>query len=134
MQTAKRRDTGAELALRAELHRLGLRYFVDRAVDGTRRRADIVFPRQRVAIYVDGCFWHGCREHGTVPKANRDWWLEKLDQNRRRDADTDQRLREAGWLVLRFWAHEDPHTAAQKVFMAVRNRPAAARLLRTRAS
>lgn len=134
MQTTKRRDTGPELALRSELHRLGMRYFVDRVVEGSRRRADIVFPRYRVAVYVDGCFWHGCPEHGTVPKANRSWWLEKFEQNRRRDADTDHRLREAGWVVLRFWAHEDPRGAAREVLRTVRRRRPAAPLPRTRVS
>jgi len=87
---------------------------------GTRRRADIVFPRQRIAIYVDGCFWHCCPEHGTIPKANREWWLEKFEQNRRRDTDTDRRLRESGWVVLRFWAHDNPREAAQEVLKTVR--------------
>jgi len=122
MSKTKRRDTGPELALRSKLHRLGLRYFVDRSVDGTRRRADVVFPGPRVAVYVDGCFWHGCPTHGTVPKEGRDWWVAKLEANRRRDEDTDVRLRAAGWIVLRFWEHEDPAVAADLVLQAVRSR------------
>ena len=119
MATTKRRDTGPELALRSELHRLGLRFFVDRQLDRTRRRADIVFPTERVAVYVDGCFWHQCPVHGTVPRQNRDWWIEKLDANSRRDADTDARLAAAGWAVLRFWEHDDPMSAACRVRDAV---------------
>ncbi len=122
MSTTKQRDTRPELALRSELHRLGLRYFVDRRVDGTRRRADVVFPGARAAVYVDGCFWHSCPRHATVPKENRQWWVAKLETNRRRDADTNDRLRAAGWIVLRFWEHEDPVAAAQKVARTVRRR------------
>jgi DNA mismatch endonuclease Vsr len=131
MSTTKRRDTGPELALRAELHRLGLRYAVDRPVDGTRRRADVVFVSARVAVYVDGCFWHGCPDHGTVPKQSREWWVAKIEANRRRDADTDARLRAAGWTVLRFWEHDDPTAAARKVLKAVRG-PTGRDLDRTR--
>jgi DNA mismatch endonuclease (patch repair protein) len=113
MQTARRRDTGPELAIRSILHRWGLRYFVDRSpLSELRRRADIVFPRRRVAVYVDGCFWHGCPQHGTKPKANGLWWEAKIEANRRRDQDTDERLQRAGWIVLRFWEHEDPERAA----------------------
>jgi DNA (cytosine-5)-methyltransferase 1 len=122
MSTTKRRDTGPELALRAQLHRMGLRYTIDRPVDGTRRRADIVFSGPRVAVYVDGCFWHGCPDHGTLPKKSREWWRAKLDANRRRDADTDARLREAGWVVLRFWEHDDPAVAAKLISTTVASR------------
>jgi DNA (cytosine-5)-methyltransferase 1 len=132
MSTTKQRDTGPELALRSELHRLGLRYFVDRPIDGTRRRADIVFPGPRVAVYVDGCFWHSCPAHGTVPKENRDWWIAKLKANRRRDEDTDARLHAAGWIVLRFWEHEAPTTAADVVLKSVRSRTAGHRDTSTR--
>lgn len=115
MTATKRRDTAPELALRSELHRIGLRYFVDRKVDGTRRRADVVFPVDRLAVYVDGCFWHGCPVHGTVPKQNHKWWTAKLDANRERDADTDEGLRADGWDVLRFWEHDDPVMSALHV-------------------
>jgi DNA mismatch endonuclease (patch repair protein) len=122
MRRTRRRDTSAELALRRELHRRGLRYFVDRPplkVD-RRRRADIVFPSARVAIYVDGCFWHGCPTHGTWPKTNAPWWREKIERNRARDRSTNEALREAGWTVLRVWEHEDPGAAANRVEKAVR--------------
>jgi len=99
---------------------MGLRFRVDSPpLDGNRRRADIVFRRERVAVFVDGCFWHSCPEHGTRPKENAAWWAEKLEQNRRRDADTTRTLREAGWTVLRFWEHEDSGTAAEAVRHAV---------------
>jgi DNA (cytosine-5)-methyltransferase 1 len=122
MKTTKRRDTAPELALRSHLHRMGLRYAVDRPIVGTRRRADIVFRRARVAVFVDGCFWHRCPDHGTLPKRSREWWRAKLDANRKRDADTDARLRDAGWAVLRFWEHDDPATAADLVSRTVRSR------------
>lgn len=117
MSRQGRRDTKPEMELRSELHRRGLRYRVDRAVlpDLRRRRADIVFGPARVAVFVDGCFWHSCPEHGNLPKANRDWWREKLRGNVERDRHTDQRLREAGWDPVRIWEHEDPIAAADLV-------------------
>jgi DNA mismatch endonuclease (patch repair protein) len=116
MARQKRRDTAPELALRRALHTPGLRYRVDTApLPGQRRRADVVFSGARVAVYVDGCFWHGCPEHGTAPRANADWWAEKLRRNRERDADTDARLVTAGWLAVRVWEHEDPLVAAARV-------------------
>ena len=82
MRANRRRDTGPELALRRELHRRGLRYRVDHApIAGLRCRADIVFTRARVAVFVDGCFWHACPEHGNIPTANREWWQAKLELN-----------------------------------------------------
>ena len=123
MKRTRRRDTKPELALRSELHRLGLRYFVDRAVTTSKRRADVVFPRARVAVYVDGCFWHGCPTHGTLPKTNREWWASKLEANRSRDQRTDRELAEAGWIVLRFWEHDDPVSAARRVKAVLNDRP-----------
>ena len=116
MRSARQRDTGPEVALRARLHRMGLRYFVDRApLPGARLRADVVFPRAKVAVFLDGCFWHGCPDHGTRPKANAAWWAAKIDANRQRDADIDSRLARAGWTVLRFWEHDEADVAAQAV-------------------
>jgi DNA mismatch endonuclease Vsr len=120
MRTTKRRDTRPELLLRSELDGRGLRYVVDYALGGTRRRADIVFKGARVAVYVDGCFWHSCPSHGTMPKSNGNAWKEKFDANRARDQDTDARLAEAGWTVMRFWEHDDPVESAAKVATAVR--------------
>jgi DNA mismatch endonuclease (patch repair protein) len=85
-----------------------------------RRRADLTFVRARVAVFVDGCFWHGCPRHVTWPKANADWWRAKIDANRRRDADTTRRLRVAGWRVVRVWEHESPMIAAIRVAKTVR--------------
>lgn len=112
----RRRDTKPEVALRQALHRRGLRYFVDRApLKGLRRRADVVFPRRKVAVYVDGCFWHSCPVHATKPRNNAQWWKDKLAANVERDRDTDRRLREEGWRVVRIWEHEDPAVAADRV-------------------
>jgi DNA mismatch endonuclease (patch repair protein) len=123
MQRSVRRDTEPELALRSRLHELGLRYRVDVSpLPSLRRRADVVFPRARVAVYVDGCFWHGCPVHGTWPKANADWWRSKIEANRRRDDDTDRCLAEAGWVVVRVWAHENPDRTAHDVANVVRSR------------
>jgi DNA mismatch endonuclease (patch repair protein) len=89
---------------------------------GDRRRADILFTRPRVAVFVDGCYWHSCPIHRTTPKANREWWIAKLETNERRDRDTDLRLREAGWEVVRVWEHEDPETAADRIEVIIRSR------------
>ncbi|WP_181700471.1 very short patch repair endonuclease [Nocardia sp. GTS18] len=121
MSRQRRADTAPELALRRELHRAGLRYFVDRApIKGQRRRADVVFPRRRVAVYVDGCFWHRCPEHATDPKNNAEWWAQKLAGNVARDRATDAALIEAGWRVVRVWEHEDPRVVAQQIVALVR--------------
>lgn len=120
MSRQRRRDTVPEVALRKELHRRGARFFVDRApLPGVRRRADLVFPRRRVAVYVDGCFWHRCPLHATDPKNNAEWWAAKLAGNVQRDRDTDARLAAAGWTVVRVWEHEDPLAAADRVQQAL---------------
>jgi DNA mismatch endonuclease, patch repair protein len=116
MRNTARRDTPAEIDLRRELHRRGLRYFVDRRpVRGLRTRADVVFPGVRIAVFVDGCFWHGCPHHASWPKANAQWWREKIEANRRRDTATDEALQREGWRVVRVWEHEDPELAANRV-------------------
>ncbi len=123
MSRQKSRDTGIELALRKALHSAGLRYRVHRRpVKGVRREADLVFGPARVAVFVDGCFWHGCPEHATWPKNNAEFWRVKIETNRKRDADTDARLHEAGWLALRIWEHETVEVAAARVITAVRDR------------
>jgi DNA mismatch endonuclease, patch repair protein len=123
MSRQPRRDTQAELALRRILHGRGLRYRVDAPLPGMpRRRADLTFPARRVAVFVDGCFWHGCPTHGTQPKTNDEWWAEKLRRNVARDGATDEHLTEQGWLVVRVWEHEDPVSAADRVEAAVRSR------------
>ena len=116
MSRARRRDTAPEIALRKALHADGLRYRVAYPVPGQRRRTiDIAFTRQKVAVFVDGCFWHGCPEHGTAPRANAEWWRRKLEANRARDVDTDEMLRDRGWTVLRVWEHEGAVEAKAKV-------------------
>lgn len=125
MQSNKRRDTKPELALRKAVHALGLRYRVDaKPLAELRRRADMVFTGTKVAVFLDGCFWHGCPEHHTVAKANAAFWADKVSGNRQRDRDTDARLTAAGWTVVRVWEHEDPAEAAQRVAGVVRARRA----------
>jgi DNA mismatch endonuclease, patch repair protein len=116
-----RRDTIPEVALRRELFRVGLRYRVDAApVRGLRRKADVVFPGARVAVFVDGCFWHGCPEHVKWPKVNVAWWRRKIEGNQARDRETDARLAAEGWTSLRVWEHEAVTAAAGRVLRAVR--------------
>lgn len=123
MQNTPTRDTPHELAVRRELHRRGLRYRVDvRPEPSVPRRADIVFTRARVAVFCDGCWWHGCPEHPKAAKANSEWWQEKIETNRRRDADTTARLEAAGWLVVRAWEHEDVAQVADRIVAAVSGR------------
>lgn len=123
MQVQRTRDTAPELALRRVLHAQGLRYRVDRApLPNLRRRADIVFGPARVAVYIDGCFWHGCPQHGHRPTSNAGYWAAKLERNRQRDADTDAQLAAAGWLVVRLWEHEPLEEVARRVADAVRER------------
>ena len=81
-----------------------------------------MFGPAKVAVYVDGCFWHSCPDHATIPKNNREWWIEKLEANVRRDRDTDHRLAEAGWLAIRVWEHEDMAEAARTIEAVVRAR------------
>lgn len=116
MSRQRRRDTAPELALRRELHRRGLRFRVDHPVPGLpRRRADVVLTRARIAVFVDGCFWHGCPVHATWPAENARWWAAKLRRNVERDRETDEHLRALGWTVLRFWEHEPVGLAADAV-------------------
>ncbi|MBJ7336681.1 very short patch repair endonuclease [Mycolicibacterium sp.] len=123
MQSNKSRDTKPELALRSAVHARGLRYRVStRPLPAVRRTADLVFSRAKVAVFLDGCFWHGCPEHHTVASANGKFWADKVQANRERDRDTDGRLAEAGWASVRIWEHEDPAEAAQRVEDVVRAR------------
>lgn len=120
MKAAKPRDTAPEKALRSELHKLGLRYQIDaRPIRELNRRADIVFRSAKVAIFVDGCFWHGCPKHGTQAKANARFWRNKIRQNQERDKETNVLLRKAGWKVVRVWEHENPGIACRKIHKIV---------------
>lgn len=99
-------STGPEMAVRRLLFANGLRYRVQYPVPGAPRRSiDIAFPGKKIAVFIDGCFWHGCSEHRNIPFHNRDWWQNKIDQNRSRDTDTEEKLRASGWLVFRYWEH-----------------------------
>jgi DNA mismatch endonuclease (patch repair protein) len=121
MQQQRRKDTGAEVLVRRALHAAGLRYRVHRQpLPALRRTADVVFPRSRVAVFVDGCFWHGCPEHGRRRHRVNDWyWPAKIERNMRRDRDTDAKLAEAGWSVVRIWEHEPTDAAVARVRAAL---------------
>lgn len=122
----RNRDTSPERALRSLVHAAGLRYRVAaKPLPGMRRTADLVFRPARVAVFVDGCFWHGCPEHFVPPKTNPEYWREKIGRNVQRDRDTDARLAEAGWLVLRFWEHEHAEACSHVVCETVAARRAA---------
>jgi DNA mismatch endonuclease (patch repair protein) len=128
LSRVRQRDTAFEKALRCELHRRGMRFRVQaRLIPELRRTADIVFRSARVAVFVDGCFWHCCPEHATYPKNNADWWRAKLEANVARDRDTDQRLRKLGWLSVRIWEHESVESAVERVATVVHERQVASR-------
>ena len=125
MQANRRRDTRPELALRSALHAAGMRYRVDLRLDlgaGRRVRPDIAFTRQRVAVFIDGCFWHSCPLHGRQPSANVGYWEPKLVRNQQRDRENTEALTEAGWLVVRVWEHQDVAAAAALVLSALAER------------
>jgi DNA mismatch endonuclease (patch repair protein) len=129
MRSNRRTDTAPERTLRAELHRRGLRFRKDHPIELTVRariRPDIVFTRTKVAVFVDGCFWHRCPVHGTMPKSNVDYWEPKLRENVARDRRVDEVLSEHGWTVVRLWEHEEPAKAADRVAEAVSRGLAAA--------
>lgn len=116
MSRQQRRDTKPELLVRKILHSRGIRYRVDAAPEsGVRCKADLLWRGLRLAVFIDGCFWHGCPEHATRPKANEAWWAEKLDGNVQRDRRTNRQLTSLGWIVLRFWEHEQPSTVADVI-------------------
>lgn len=113
MSTMPRASTKPEVRLRSELHRRGVRFRVHRKdLPGT---PDIVLPAAKLAVFLDGCFWHSCPEHGTIPKSNNDWWKEKFEANRRRDQRKDDELRAIGWDPVHVWEHEDPCGAAARI-------------------
>ncbi|MFD4760428.1 very short patch repair endonuclease [Streptomyces sp. NPDC058439] len=123
MQAIRSRDTQPERLIRRLVHANGLRYRVAaRPLPDLRRTADLVFRPAKVAVFIDGCYWHGCPEHYAAPKTNQGYWSDKVARNVARDRDTDQRLTEAGWLVLRFWEHQDSDACALAIVDAVRER------------
>lgn len=113
MSRMPRSSTAPELAVRRILHRRGLRFRVN--VSALPGRPDIVLSRARLAVFIDGCFWHRCPSHGVLPKNNREWWDAKLAANRERDARKDEALAQSGWLALHFWEHEDPAEVAARI-------------------
>jgi DNA mismatch endonuclease Vsr len=125
MQANRSRDTGPELALRSLLHERGLRYRVDtRPLPDIRRKADVVFLKDHVAVFLDGCYWHGCPEHYRPATKNAEFWTDKISGNRARDIQTDEILLEAGWTVIRVWEHEDPTEAVERVAATLQERRA----------
>lgn len=119
MSRMPRRNSKPELLIRRELHARGLRFRLNSRLPG---RPDILFTRARLAIFVDGCFWHRCPDHGTTPKNNRDWWVEKLEQNVRRDRRKDEELEGMGWSTLHVWEHESVAAAADRIEVVWRER------------
>jgi DNA mismatch endonuclease (patch repair protein) len=125
MQRIRRRDSRAELELRRLLHGMGYRFRVDHPIrcgPGRPIRPDVVFTRTEIAVFVDGCFWHGCPAHGRPPKTNAGYWEAKIALNRDRDTRQTRMLRECGWVVLRIWEHELPAAAAARVAQALEGR------------
>jgi DNA mismatch endonuclease, patch repair protein len=121
MQQTLQRDNALECAVRSGLHRRGLRFRKHfRVVAGVRAEADIAFPGRRLAVMIDGCFWHGCPEHRTRPQRNEEWWARKLDANEARDRRTDATFRAVGWQVLRFWEHERVEEIVARIEQEVR--------------
>jgi DNA mismatch endonuclease (patch repair protein) len=124
MRANRSRDTGPELALRRALHARGLRYRVEAALEpGVRCRADVVFRPQRVAVFMDGCFWHRCPLHATDPANNAEYWRAKFERVVARDRRNDVALTDAGWTVVRVWEHEDPAEAADRIEALVQAAP-----------
>lgn len=120
MARVRQLGTDAELALRQEMYRIGLRYRVGyQVLKNPRRIADVAFPGRKIAVFVDGCFWHGCPGHATWPKRNAEFWRQKIEANRQRDTDTNAKLEAIGWMVLRFWSHESPIKAAELIACVV---------------
>lgn len=120
MSAVRHFDTAPELTLRRELSKLGLRY---RTHYG-KEKIDIAFPSKRLAVFVNGCFWHDCPEHGGYPKSNRDYWIPKLKRNIERDMETDAKLKKEGWRLMRFWEHkilENPAKCASRVALAIKS-------------
>jgi DNA mismatch endonuclease (patch repair protein) len=124
MRANKKKNSRPELSVRRALHARGFRYRIHYPIkiEGRVTRPDIVFPRRQVAVFIDGCFWHGCPEHGTTPRSNTHYWIPKLARNRLRDESTTLRLEAAGWLVIRIWEHTDPDVAAQSIIDVLKER------------
>jgi DNA mismatch endonuclease (patch repair protein) len=123
MKRVRSKGTAAELHLCNCLKRIGFRFRTQALLPHFRCRPDLVFPRQKLVVFVDGCFWHGCPKHGSWPSANADWWREKIEQNRSRDRRSRAAIKRAGWQLVRVWEHEDPKRAATKIAKLLRAAP-----------
>ena len=120
MQSNRGRDTKLELRVRSALHREGLRFRKHvRPILSLRCTADVVFPRERLAVFIDGCYWHSCPKHASRPKTNGEWWQSKLDRTRERDEHNVQELSRAGWHVLRVWEHQEVTEVVKTVTQAL---------------
>jgi DNA mismatch endonuclease (patch repair protein) len=125
MSATRGRDNLRELAVRSALHRHGFRFRIHlKLLKGLQRTADIAFPSFKIAIFLDGCFWHGCPIHGTWPKNNAKWWRDKILANRERDHDTDRKLKANGWSVVRIWEHEDADVVVKRLVHLLKARDA----------
>jgi DNA mismatch endonuclease, patch repair protein len=121
MQRQRRRDTTLEYSIRRRLHALGYRFRIDYRPEASLRcRGDLVFTRAKVVVFVDGCFWHGCPDHGTTPRNNAAWWTEKLAANIARDLRNTEALVALGWTVVRIWEHEHVDLAVLRVMEAIK--------------
>jgi DNA mismatch endonuclease, patch repair protein len=120
MQATPSRDTAPEKALRSIMHRMGLRFRKDiEPIEGVRCKADVVFRKAKVCVFVDGCFWHGCPKHFRPPKTNTEWWLEKVQDNQERDTKKTMLIKKHSWMVLRYWEHEIQSDNAVKIAMKI---------------
>ena len=118
MQAIPSRDTAPEKALRTIMHRMGLRFRKDiEPIEGVRCKADVVFRKAKVCVFIDGCFWHGCPKHFRPPKTNTGWWVEKVQDNHERDTKKTMLIKKHGWVVLRYWEHDIQHDNAIKIAM-----------------
>lgn len=116
MQATAQRDNSFERQVRSALHFKGIRFRNHYRIAALPRRSiDIALVGAKIAVFVDGCFWHGCRRHGTIPKSNRAWWKKKIDMNKLRDRDTNIQLRKAGWKVMRVWEHQPVSSVALRI-------------------
>lgn len=116
MEAAKPKNTLPEIKLQTALAELGINFETDvKPIEDLHRRADVLIREGKIAIFVDGCFWHGCPIHGTQAKANAEFWADKIKRNQERDLDTNEHLEAAGWTVIRIWEHEDPNDAAKQI-------------------
>ena len=116
MKNQRIADTKPESEIARACFRLGLRYRKNVEIPEAKTRADLVFPRHKLAVFVDGCFWHGCPRHYKTPKTRSEWWDAKIDRNKTRDASKTRKLRRLGWKVVRVWEHVEPEKAAMKIY------------------